>query len=109
MGLDITCYKARNHEVFKHDDWYDNQEVQEVFYFRKHWDMLNSLSFININKDCGEFIQLTKDQLEEILTAATHNRDYFGGFTGVPAVCEALDNFDEDEENGWHYYFEFDY
>ena len=109
MGLDINCYKAKNHEVFKHEGWYRDENIKEVFYFRKHWDMLYALSFINIERECGEFIQLTKTNLEEILQAVTHNRDYFGGFENVPAVCEALDNFDEDEENGWHYYFEFDY
>lgn len=109
MSLDINCYKARNHEIFKHSDWYDNKNVKEVFYFRKYWDLLHNLSFIDIEKDCGDFIQLTKEQLEEILQIATHNRDYFNGFSVVPAICEALDNFDSDEKKGWHYYFEFDY
>ena len=107
--MDINCFKARNHEVFKHEGWYENPNVTEVFYFRKHWDMLRALSFINVERDCGEFIQLSRENLEEILDAAAHHRDYFGGFEVVPAICEALANFDEVEDEGYHYYFEFDY
>ena len=44
-----------------------------------------------------------------MINISTHNPDYFGGFDTVPALCKILQDFDEDEENGWHYYFEFDY
>ena len=53
--------------------------------------------------------EIKQEDIEEMIKVATHTRDYFNGFTTVPALCEILDNFDNDKENGWHYYFEFDY
>jgi len=108
MGLDSYIFKAKTKKIFEDDNWYD--KVEEVWYARKYWDLIHNLSFIeNTEEDCSKFIRLTKDNIEEMIKVATHTRDYFNGFTTVPALCEILDNFDNDEENGWHYYFEFDY
>lgn len=110
MGMDAYVYRARAKQAFKDPKWYESESITEVWYGRKFWDIVYNTSIVqDVAKDCGEFIQLTKDQVEEMIQVATHNRDYFGGFNTVPALCEILANFDEDEENGWHYYFEFDY
>lgn len=110
MGMDAYIFRARNKKVFKSDDWYNNRDITEVWYTRKFWDLINRLSFIKEEEDaCGEFIKLRKDDLEEMITIATHNQDYWGGFDSVPQLCQILHDFDTDEENGWHYYFEYDY
>ena len=109
IGLDVAIYKARNHKVFNTEDWYDTPAVEEVYYARKFWKLIEDASFINVQDDCGEYIELSRENVEELIGIATHNADYFDGFTTVPKLCEILRHFDEDEENGYHYYMEFDY
>lgn len=109
MGLDITIWKARNHQIFKEPKWYESNEVEEVYYARKFWTLIQEASFLRVNEDYGEYIQLSRDNVEELLQIAAHNRDYFNGFSTVPALCKILDEFDDMEEAGYHYYMEFDY
>jgi len=109
MGLDIYIYKAKNQRIFKTDDWYNSDKVTEVYYARKFWTLIQEASFLRVNEDCGEYIQLSRDNVEELLQIAAHNRDYFNGFSTVPALCKILDEFDDMEEAGYHYYMEFDY
>lgn len=110
MGMDAYIFKARTKKVFSTDDWYNSEAVTEVWYTRKYWDLINKLSFIkNTEEDSCQYIQLSKENIEEMIEVATHNPDYWGGFSTVPALCEILWNFDDDAEMGWHYYFEFDY
>ena len=109
VGLDIQIFRARTAKAFEADNWYGSEGITEVYYARKFWTLLEQAKFVNINDDCGEFIRLTKANIEEFLQIATHNENYFGGFDGVPALCRILHDFDEDEENGWHYYLNFSY
>lgn len=109
MGLDISIYRARNHKVFEDEDWYGSNAVTEVYYARKFWTLIEQASFLNVDDDCGEFIKLSRENVEELINIATHNADYFDGFETVPKLCEILQNFDDDDENGYHYYMEFDY
>ena len=110
MGMDAYIYRAKSKKVFEEDHWYNNDNIKEVWYARKYWDLIYNVSFIrNTEEDACEYIQLTKDNVEELIKVATHYPDYWGKFDTVPLLCEILYQFDEDEENGWHYYFEFDY
>ncbi len=110
--MDAYIFRAKTKKAFDEPHWYEDESgaVTEVWYARKFWDLINQVSFIkNTNDDCGEYIKLSKNDIEEMIQVATHNQDYFGGFNTVPALCKILQNFDDDEEKGWHYYFEFDY
>jgi len=44
-----------------------------------------------------------------LLEIATHNKDFFDGFSTVPALCTILQEFEQTEDEGYHYYLEFDY
>lgn len=109
MGLDVGIYRARNHKVFDTEDWYDTPAVEEVYYARKFWKLIEDASFINVQDDCGEYIELSRENIEELIEIATHHEDYFGGFETVPSLCRILADFDTTEEEGYHYYMEFDY
>lgn len=109
MGLDVAIYRARNNQIFKTEKWYDSEAAAEVYYARKFWTLIEQASFLNVKDDCGDFIELSRENVEELINIATHNADYFDGFETVPRLCEILRNFDEDTENGYHYYMEFDY
>ena len=110
MGLDCYIFRTKTKKVFDDEHWYESETVKEVWYARKFWDLIHNMSFIkNVEEDCGEFIQLTMDNIEEMLQFAAHNRDYFDGFETVPSLCEIIANFEQDYEDGWHYYFYYSY
>ena len=107
MGMDAYIFKAKTKKAFEEENWYN--KVEEVWYTRKYWDLIHNMSFIGGTDGCGEFIKLTKNNIEEMLQYSIHHPDYWGGFESVPTLCRILYEFDEAEEEGWHYYFEFDY
>ena len=112
MGLDVYVFRAKTKKAFEDEHWYDdeNTSVKEVWYARKFWDLIHNMSFIkNIEDDCGEYIQLTQDNIEEMIQFAAHNPDYWDGFDTVPALCKIYHDFEDDAENGWHYYFNYNY
>lgn len=112
MGMDAYIFKAKTKKAFEEHNWCseENPAVTEVWYTRKFWDLINGLSFIkDVEHDAGDYIQLRKIDIEEMIDIATHTPDYFGGFESVPQLCEILYKFDKDKENGWNYYFNFDY
>lgn len=93
MGMDLNIYSARNREVFKHDGWWDSKQVQEEFYARKFWDLIDNCSFIPKDYENGDFIELTLDNLEEMIKVACTYKDYFGTYNSVPKLCELRDKY----------------
>lgn len=117
MGMDMYIFRAHSKKELESDNFWElareseeSNEVHlgEVWYARKFWDLHNNMSFLR-DYECGEFIELTKDNLEEMLTFATHHTDYWDGFKSVPELCEILYSFDEMNERGYHYYYEADW
>ena len=101
MGMDINIYSARNREVFKHKGWWDSEQVQEEFYACKFWDLVDNCSFIPEDYQSGDFIELTEENLEEMIKVACTYKDYFGTYNNVPILCELRDKFiawKEDED-----------
>ena len=102
MGMDFHIYSARNREVFKHDRWWDSEQVQEEFYARKPWDWVENCDFIPHDYESGDIIEVTRENLEELINVACHYRDYFDTYDTVPALCEIRDRFfgycDNDDE-----------
>lgn len=93
MGMDLNIYSARNREVFKHDEWWNSEQVQEEFYARKFWDLVENCSFIPEDYESGDFIELELANLEEMIRVACTYRDYFGTYDLVPKLCELRDRF----------------
>lgn len=93
MGMDLNIYSARNREVFKHDGWWNSDQVQEEFYARKFWDLVDNCSFISKDYENGEFIELTLENIEEMIRVACTYRDYFGTYNNVPKLCELRDKY----------------
>lgn len=102
MGMDFHIYSARNREVFKHDRWWDSEQVQEEFYARKPWDWVENCDFIPSDYESGDVIEVTRENIEELINVACHYRDYFDTYSNVPALCEIRDKFfgycDNDDE-----------
>lgn len=97
MGMDFTIYSARNREIFKHDGWWNSDQVQEEFYSRKAWYLVDNCAFIpKIEDECP--IEVTEENLEEMIKVACHNRNYWDNYNDVPKLCELRDKFDQLEE-----------
>lgn len=106
MGLDIYIFKARTKKAFEASS---SETIQEVYYARKFWTLIQEASFLDVEEDCGSYIELSRKNIEELIYIATHHEDYFEGFDTVPRLCRILADFNEAEEEGYHYYMEFDY
>ena len=93
MGMDLNIYSARNREVFKHENWWESDQVQEEFYARKFWNLVENCSFIPYDYQAGDFIELNEENLEEMIKVACIYRDYFGTYNNVPLLCELRDKY----------------
>lgn len=109
MGMDLIVWKARNHEVFKHEGWYSNGEVEEMYYARKFWDMAYHCNFVPADYENGEFIEIDKDDVEEMIRVACEYRNYWDNYDDVPKLCELRDKCDEIFESGYKLFFEYNY
>ena len=109
MGMDLNIYAARNHEVFKHDNWWESSNVEEKYYSRKFWDMVHNCHFIPRDYEPGTFIELTKDNLEEMIRVGCEYRNYWDNYNDVPKLCELRDEYDAIIDSGRHLYLEYDY
>ena len=101
MGMDLYVYSARNREVFKHENWWDSEQVQEKFYARKFWDLVENCSFIPHDYESGDAIELSVENIEEMIKVACTYKDYWGTYNTVPQLCELRDEYigwQEDED-----------
>lgn len=85
-----------------------NEESVEVYYARKFWKLLDAPFVIEYNDSKENYyvharIQ-SKEDIEQLIDIAVHNRDYWDTFNSVPKLCELLEEFDEMREEGWSYY-----
>ena len=109
MGMDCYIWSSKNHEVFKHGHWWDSEQVTEEWYSRKPWDLVQNCSFIPKNYESGDFIELTKENIEEMISVACHYKSYWGNYDYVAELCELRDKFDEGRKNGKIYFLEYDW
>ena len=109
MGMDFNIYSAKNHEVFKCDDWWNNPDVQEEFYARKCWDLVNNCSFIPKDYENGDFMEIDYDMIEEMIAVACKYPNYFGNYDDVPKLCELRDRYERIEAEGKKLYLEYDW
>ena len=93
MGMDCYLWSARNREVFKHDNWWESEQVKEEWYARKYWDLVENCSFIPKDYESGDFIELSRENIEEMIKVACQYKNYWGNYNDVPKLCEIRDKF----------------
>ena len=118
MGMDAYIFAAHskkeltnfNEYLTRVDEMPDDAEFRlgEHWYARKFWDLHNNMSFLR-DYECGDFVLLSKDNLEEMITFVTHHRDYWDKFDSVIKLCEILDKYDEYDKHGIHFFYEADW
>ena len=85
----------------------NNGQVIEEFHTRKFWELLDA-SFINkdLKKNSVKVPITSINQINELITIATNNRNYWGTYEDLPKLCEVRDDFEEQSNNGWNYFLE---
>lgn len=89
------------------------KEHFEEFCSRKFWELLDA-PFIkdHFTQDARErgrlcFVITSKQEIEELISIATHYRNYWGTYDDVSKLCEVRDDFDEMTQNEhWVYIIE---
>lgn len=118
MGMDCRILCAHSKLEIENDDLWTYMEehdsdaettiLGEKWYGRKFWNMHRNMSFLQ-NYKCGEYIELSKDNIEEMLQYLTHHLDYWDGFETVPALCKILYSYDNVINQGYKYFYECDW
>lgn len=85
----------------------NNGQVIEEFHTRKFWELLDA-SFVNkdLKKNSVKVPITSINQINELITIATNNRNYWGTYEDLPKLCEVRDDFEELSNNGWDYFLE---
>lgn len=95
MGMDLYVYSARNREVFKHEKWWESEQIQEKLYAHKFWNLIENCSFMPYNYENGEAIELSLENIEEMIKVACKYKDYWGTYDIVPQLCKLRDEYIE--------------
>ena len=120
MGIDMYIFAAHSKKELESDTYWANADLNtsdswttigEKFYARKFWGLHEHVVATCFNHDyeCGEYVQITRENLEEMITYAAHHPNYFDNFDSVAQLCELLYHWDELEEAGLHLYYECDW
>ena len=89
-----------------------NEISEEVFYSRKFWELLDApfVKEYNEGESCYVKARITSlENFDELINIAVHNRNYWGNYNDVAKLCEARDDYEEKNEDGWTYYLEADW
>ena len=127
MDLGITAAKSINMIINEDDltDYYDFDELEnnDLFYSedgtikwrtdkpidmwsaRKFYDLLEKVPELKQSYDAPFVIRLKKDTLKKMIECYAFTPDYFGGFSGLPRLCELYQIYDELQANGLNLYF----
>jgi len=124
MGLDIYIVMAKNAHQIEQDNFWDKCHTGwkmtddgdvdvtipcEVYYARKFWDLYSPMAR-RLDLDNGDWsAPLTKEDIEEMIYIATHNKDYFNSFGTVKDLCEILYNYDKATKAGMVFLFSGNY
>lgn len=121
MGLDMQLVQARNRKILEGDNFWrvciDATNIEDfeynktavVCYWRKFWDLHTFISNKKGRLDNGEWCEITREDLEDMIEFTTHNKDYWDSFKSVPQLCEILYNYNKIRKNGFNLYYEGDY
>ena len=99
MGMDLYVYSARDREVFKHEKWWESEQIKEKFYAHNFWNLVENCSFITHDYEDGDAIELSLDNIEEMIKVACKYKDYLGTYDTVPQLCKLRDEYTEWQED----------
>lgn len=106
MGMDLYIIRRRNKGT-------PNEESVESYYAHKFWELLEAPFVKEYNEsehNCYVCAPIrSREEIDQLIEIATHNRDYWGEFKSVPELCELRAEFPDMVEEGWTYTLEADW
>lgn len=122
MGMDSYIFLAHSKKELDSENFWNNnirdfdEETKwttpgERWYARKFWslhDHLVATCFHN-EYECGDWIELNREDIEEMISYSTHHANYFDNFCGLENLCEILYHWDDIQDAGLHPYYECDW
>lgn len=105
MGMDMYLNREKNIGT-------PNHEKVQIAYWRKFWDLHDYIwqEYDPREKDQnGTEVQVNKELLSKMLAFAARNKDYWDSFDTVPALCEALYDYDDYVKDGWTFTYSGDW
>ena len=122
MGMDAYMFSAHSKKELQSDDYWaakineiieeENKWSQsnELWYARKFYDLHTFITYhFCPDYECGDFIEISKEDLKKIIEFCCFHRDYFDGFHTVPALCEIYDHWDDLTEHNLKLFYECDW
>lgn len=122
MGMDASIYLAHSKKELQGEDFWDKipknidddekwRVIGERWYARKFWELHNELinTCFNGEYECGDWIELEKEDLDTMIHFAIHHPDYWGGFKGVESLCEIRYHWDDIKAAGLKIFYECDW
>ena len=128
MGMDLGITAAKSIELVTDDKWGDHYDYSEIhdndlfyddygafkwptdspidmWYARKFYDLLDDVPELKESYQKPYVIRLKKETLKKMIECYSFTPDYFGGFNGLPRLCELYQMYDELQANGLNLYF----
>lgn len=118
MGMDAYLFSAHSKKELQSEDYWDkikneNKEWtnrQELVYWRKFYDLQDFISS-NLPEpyENGDYIEIDKEMLKEIIIFCCFHKDYWDEFKTVPKLCQVYNHYNEIEEAGLKIFYECDW
>lgn len=101
--LDVYLIGVKSKKQLDDKDIYnsENKFLGERYFATFSNTILNSLHY-NLNK----YIEMTKQNIIELLNYATYHRDCNNSFKTVVKLCEIIDTWEEMEDNNFHLFLQ---
>lgn len=127
MGMDLGIAIAKDLKSVLEDksDFYDYDEIKEnplmydeygeiifptdhpidMWYARKFYDLIEKVPELNESFKDPCVIRLKKETIKKMIECYCFTPDYFGGFLGLPRLCELYQMYDQLQTQGLNLYF----
>lgn len=122
MGMDSYIYLAHSKKELENDNFWSimppnvNEDekwstIGERWYARKFLDLHIEVveKCFNGDYECGDWVELTREDIDVMIKFASHNPDYWDGFKSVPSLCDIWYHWDDIESAGLKVFYECDW
>lgn len=123
MGMDAYLFSAHSKKELQSEDYWKNVHLDtedldskwvncgEYAYWCKFWSLHIFINeeFCHNEYESGEFIEIDREQLKDIIEFCCFHRDYWDSFKSVTGLCEIYDHWDDIEAAGLKIFYTCDW
>ena len=105
--LDVYLIGVKSKKQLDDKDIYnsDNIFLGERYFATFSNEILQAISYLN-NYELGKYLEMTKQNIIDILNYAIYHRDCNNSFKTVTKLCEIIDTWDDMEINNFHIFLQ---